>query len=106
MTYWLTFVLLTLAVYRLTRLVVWDQFPPIKYMRDVVAGDEYHVPRWSRSPHWLRELVTCPWCASGWVSLGAVAATSVSMNVPAPLLWWFAVWGSTSLVLFYEDKHT
>lgn len=31
---------------------------------------------WAVRPHWLGELVTCPWCAGFWVAAGVVAARS------------------------------
>lgn len=92
-----------LAVYRLTRLVTTDVFPPILAVRGWILrrwpdeetqfGDSevqvieeldqavvgkvpvvpYKMGWWvAARPHWLGELITCPWCASVWLA-GAVA---------------------------------
>lgn len=60
---------LGLAGFRLTRLVAADDFPPVAAVRGRLAA-----ARWD----WVGELVTCPWCASGWVTLGLVALGNVS----------------------------
>lgn len=104
---WLIFIMAIHAAYRLTRLVVWDQFPPILKIRTVVAGSsDGRVPAAGWSPHWLQELVTCPWCASGWISLGVTICLALTSDLPLPGLWWFAIWGGAALVLHYEATHT
>jgi hypothetical protein len=126
---WLLMIVLSLATFRLTRLVVKDDFPPVLWMRDRVAGgwrpvtagelaevtsEEASFPfrgdpesgeqitryvyRWKWVPQWLADLVSCPWCASGWVSGALVLLASFTTGLPAPLLSWFAVWGAGSLL--------
>lgn len=143
MSPWLLLVLLVLAAYRLTRLVIKDTFPPVLWLRDLVAGgsrkptraEMYHESYpgdlepgvsalapglkgvWYRddegqvwvhranaswSPHWLGELITCPWCASAYVSGAVVAATDVVYGVPAPWLTGLAVWAGASLLASRE----
>jgi len=145
---WLMLIVLLLAAFRITRLVVRDDFPPLLWMRDRLAGgwrpltgpeqivhrktagidreapiriDKYKsVPRWawdtqeingvlnryvfraSWSPHWLAELVTCPWCASAYVSGALVALTWVFAGLPVPLLMWPAVWAGSALLASRE----
>lgn len=41
---------------------------------------------------WLGDLVTCAWCASGWLSLVAVAWAAQVVSLPLPVAWWGAVW--------------
>jgi uncharacterized protein DUF1360 len=48
--------------------------------------------RVSWSPYWLAELITCPWCAGGWLSGALVLAAWLTIGVPYPLLAWPAVW--------------
>lgn len=94
------FVVDALAVYRLSRLVTTDTFPPIKAARDWVllrwpsATDDYaeaftsdigpvnaagrpvfreRDTWWASEPHWLGELVTCIYCSSVWVAAGVLA---------------------------------
>jgi hypothetical protein len=142
MDLWLLLVLMSLAVYRLTKLVVEDTFPPVLWVRDRLVGgwreptmkEQHHeafptgeveedslknVPglgmfrlvdgelliyarRWRRSPFWLAELISCPWCASGWVALGVTAGTWAVVGLPVPLLVWLAVWAAGALLAAQE----
>jgi hypothetical protein len=137
------YLLMILASYRLTRLVVRDTFPPILWLRDHLAGGQrkptraemYHknfptgeleygehrmIPglpglwtradgeivvwrsHWKYSPHWLAELVTCPWCASAYVSGAVVLATDVTTGVPLPWLAGLATWAGAAWMLSKE----
>jgi hypothetical protein len=57
-----------------------------------------YVVRAKWSPHWLAELITCPWCASAYVSLVVTAGVAIFVGVPAPVLVWPAVWAGASLI--------
>lgn len=79
MTLGLLLVVDLLAAYRLTRLVVDDTFPPVKWLRDrIVAAHTTVVANPGGGtvdkPGALAELVQCPWCAGFWVSVLVVAA--------------------------------
>lgn len=123
-------VLLVLTVYRLTRLAVKDTFPPVLWLRDHLAGGwrplslkEQEAPiavswrnqtqeidgvtnRWvqraSWSPYWLAELITCPWCASGWITGCVIAVTDITYGLPVPWLYGPAVWGAAALLASQE----
>lgn len=132
---WLLLLVMSLATYRLTRLLVADTFPPVLWLRDRLAGGwrpltepeqikltelmrsgddpgwEFRVDdgeqlryvrraRWS--PFWLAELISCPWCASGWVALAVTAGTWAVVGLPVPLLVWPAVWAAGALVAGQE----
>jgi hypothetical protein len=145
---WLLLIVMSLAVYRLTRLVVEDTFPPVLWLRDRLAGGwrpltekeqsmltiespnqwmsvvreprvpnpavaDWHVQeidgeqrRWvqrsKRSPFWLAELISCPWCASGWVALAVTSGTWAWVGLPVPVLVWFAVWAVGALIAGQE----
>lgn len=99
---WLVLLIFTgLSTYRLTRLVVEDDFPPIAVPRRWITGEAYwvedeqkwHYPHeqasWPR--HWLGDLITCPWCAGGWISLGLVVAVATS-NQTGTWVEWFLLW--------------
>lgn len=133
MDLWLLLLVMSLAVYRLTRLVVADTFPPVLWLRDRLVGgwrpltDEEWVQvrsaglaympwktqsidevenRWVErkkwSPHWLAELLSCPWCASGWVALVVTAGAWATVGLPVPLLVWPAVWALGGLLAARE----
>lgn len=57
-----------------------------------------YVRRKAWSPHWLAELITCPWCASAYVSGAVVAVTDITYGLPAPWLTGVAVWAGSSLL--------
>jgi hypothetical protein len=125
---WLLLLCMVLAAYRLTRLIVKDTFPPVLAVRDRLAGgwrpftdaewgqarsggldrlkptqpikgvENRYITRASWSPYWLAELVSCAWCASGWISGAVTAAADLTVGVPAPWLAGFAVWGAASLL--------
>lgn len=131
------FVILAAVVYRLTRLVTKDDFPPVRVFRDAVAGgwrpltpgewamvrqgnkhrlgatravdygdgrgdvESRYLERASWVPQWLADLVSCPWCASGWIALAVTAyAWTVAdwCSLPAAPLWWIGTWGAGSLL--------
>src|SRR5215471_6385592 len=112
MPYWLTFVLLSLASFRGTRLIVKDDFPPIAWARSRIqnarpivvirdAGTDWRTQQ--RDPGetrwwWAGELVSCHWCASAYVSALAVALTDIVAGLPLPVLWAFAVWGAAAVL--------
>lgn len=142
MPVWLLITVLVLGAYRLTRVIVKDDFPPVLWIRDRLVGgwrpltekewetvrrhgrdnsydllkgerppfvlkDVDHgagpvasrwVDRWSWVPQWLADLLSCSWCASGWVSLGLVTGAALTVGVPAPVLVWPAVWAAASLI--------
>lgn len=138
---WLLIACMAAANFRATRLIVKDDFPPVLWLRDRLAGgwrplsmkelERYALPvlkdgetyaphsklgslmridgamnryvrraRWS--PYWLAELVSCPWCVSGWLAAALTAAVAFTVGVPAPVLVWGAVWGASSLLASRE----
>lgn len=134
---WLLLLVMSLATYRLTRLVVADTFPPVLWLRDQLAGgwrpltlaehERYvaasssaqavmrdawsydpdddlgrYVHRAKWSPFWLSELLSCPWCASGWIAAGVTAGTWAVIGLPVPLLVWPAVWAAGALLAAQE----
>lgn len=118
----LTFVILSLATFRITWLITKDDFPPIFYARRWIQqlrpgvmrvparvharytdnnlyGEEPYFDYW-----WLGELVSCTWCASAYVSGALVFATWRLHGLPLPLLWWFAVWGAGAFLANLAQK--
>lgn len=141
MPVWLLLVLMALTVYRATRLLVRDTFPPVLWLRDRLCGgwrpltqpeydrisesarttlsDAYmehgfrigdapdytgtvvrsrYLDRASWVPHWLAELVSCPWCASGWIAGAVTLAVDLAVGLPDPWLVGPAVWAAGALL--------
>jgi hypothetical protein len=93
--------LLGLACYRLTRLVTADTFPPI-------AGPRERIDRATMGGRWgwVGKLLTCHWCASGWVSLAIVAGVDLfsGQRVPLPPVMWLAVWAVGAMIAQLEPE--
>lgn len=60
------------------------------------------VQRAEGSPDWLAELITCPWCASAYVSACVVGLTDIVAGIQWPWLMGGAVWAAVSLVASKE----
>jgi hypothetical protein len=120
--------MLSACAYRVTRLVTKDTFPPVLWIRDRLAGGwrpltdkeweeirkpdkpapfqpkdvggkaSRYVTRVSWSPHWLSELIICPWCASAYVSGALVLITDCVIGIQWPWLMGGAVWAGAALL--------
>jgi hypothetical protein len=100
MSVWLWLVLLSLATFRLTRLVTRDDFPPILWARWRLQHAKPSITKvdGTQDYWWLGELVSCPWCASAYISGALVGGVTVWYGMPAPLLVWLSVWGAGALI--------
>lgn len=93
---WLLVIALVLATFRVTRLIVKDDFPPVRVPREWVT---------SHAPTWVGELIGCHWCASGWVAMALVAGTDLATSVPVPVLLWLAAWAGGAWIAHYEREN-
>lgn len=75
---------------------------PLGTMMRIDGRMNRYVRRARWSPYWLAELITCPWCVSGWLSAAVTAAVAFTVGVPAPLLVWGAVWAGAALLASRE----
>lgn len=98
---WLLALLMVLATYRLTRLVVADEFPPVKAFRESFEAKHDNA---------LGYLVGCPFCVSVYASGLVTVATWLALTVwgdglAVPVLTWAGVAGGVSLLyeLLPED---
>jgi hypothetical protein len=73
----------------------WDQ-------QDIDGVPHRYVRRASWSPFWLAELLSCPWCASGWIAAAVTAGTWAVAGLPVPVLVWLAVWAVGALIAAQE----
>lgn len=107
----LTVALMMLASYRAARLLVHDQFPPLKWLREKFTTP-YTLPQSdprranTRVPYWLAYLWTCPWCMTVWTSGGVTLLTWLFIGLPAPVLVWGGVSAGAALLSHLEDYFT
>lgn len=115
-------VLLSLACARVTRLVIKDDWPPLLWARERIVnarppvparvsyveppGQYLDEPLLQTRTHWnfwyVGELVTCPWCASAYVSGVGVLIVWALRGLPLPVLCWLAVWYAAAWLLAHE----
>mgnify|MGYP007100078514 CR=1 FL=1 len=108
MTEFLLVVLLGLVVARATRL--WRDDAITEGLRSWAEGaltDSITTTyrRGDRLREWANDLLGCPWCLSGWLSILAVAVvdSATSRSVPAPFLIWLAVWQVSNLAYWLTE---
>lgn len=100
MSIWLLYLIICVATYSATRLLIADHFPPIRVTREWLVkhldprddgGERIKFNGWvaracmavSRS---IAYLITCFWCESVWVGAVIIWATSQYTSVPLPWL--------------------
>lgn len=90
--------LVMLATFRLTRFVVDDTFPPMRWLRDRIAFRARKQGH--RVADFFDELITCPWCASIWIAAGVTWATDrlLAGGLTAPVLVALAASGITGII--------
>lgn len=57
-----------------------------------------YLTRVKWSPFWLAELISCPWCASAYISGALVGITDCVVGIQWPWLMGGAVWAGGSLL--------
>lgn len=78
---WLTMALFCLSVYRVSRFITMDQFPPIVALRRIITKN---LP----ANHWLAYMIGtprvtgCPWCVSIWIA-------GIGAGILGPLTHWW-----------------
>ena len=86
---------LVVTIWRLTRLLLIDEFPPARWLREafllVGVFDDKGNLTGGKGPRWIRGLAhsvayvwTCPWCMSVWAGAAVVAIADVRYSVPLP----------------------
>ncbi|WP_062104413.1 DUF1360 domain-containing protein [Bacillus niameyensis] len=103
---WFSFILLSLAVFRLTRLIVYDQitsFLRSPFMEEVEETNEeglsevFLIPRAHGFRGWIGQLISCYWCTGIWASIFLLALKWTVPNVGDPLILLFAVAGLAAI---------
>lgn len=104
-------VILALGVYRLARLVGWDDFPPVQRLRDSVTGAQWNATDageqiadgepdciWAYRRPLLAHFFACPFCTGWWLSLAAYGAWLLSAEWTVAVLFPFALAAAVGLV--------
>ncbi len=84
-----------LSTWRLARLLTIEDFPLILWVRERI---QKHGPRW------LGELVSCPFCAAGWLALGIVGLADLATSVPLPWLAVGTAWAISAVLSVVEER--
>jgi len=105
---------LSVATWRTTRLLIRDEFPPVRALREwmiatwgVVDKDGHIVAgrRLGGLGYAFAYLWTCPWCMSIYVAAGLVALADWRASVPLPWLVGALGAGFTGVMAWAEDAH-
>lgn len=101
----LVFILLSLATYRVTRLITKDTFPPVAKLRTMIVGKDERKFIGTRL-EWLGELLTCYWCASVWVAgVGVLIVSYLWETPPYALMMWPAAAAVSAFISHIENYY-
>jgi hypothetical protein len=88
------FVVLVLTIWRGTHLLIYDELPPVRIVREwsiatFGVGDAQGKlvkgrPGWGILGLSIAYIWTCPWCMSFWVGLGVWGLADWRLSVPLP----------------------
>lgn len=113
----LLFLALVVTIWRVTRLMIKDTFPPIKAIRDWSVHtfgvlDRDGALTSGKGPRGLRGLAftyayiwTCPWCMSVWAGAAVVALADWRLDVPYPWLIVAAGSGLAGVMTWFDVEH-
>ncbi|MEH7085263.1 DUF1360 domain-containing protein [Neobacillus drentensis] len=109
--------LLSLASFRLTRLLVFDKitefirvpfFNEIKEVNEYGEMEVYYVPKEKGVKKFFGELLSCYWCTGIWTSIGIVSLSMLFPDFSFPIIIILAVAGFASImetiVQFFIEK--
>ncbi len=105
---------MVVAIWRATRLLVVDDFPPIRAVRDWFIRTFGHVDADGNLAggrhlggigHAVAYVWTCPWCMSIYVGAGIWAAADWRLSVPYPWLIVAAGSGLSGIMAWFESEH-
>lgn len=105
---------MVLAIWRTTRLLVVDEFPPVRAVRDWMiktfavispSGEMTGGRHLGGLGHAIAYIWTCPWCMSVYVGAGVWAATDWRLSVPYPWLILALGSGLSGMMNMIESEH-
>jgi len=103
----LDFIILALACFRLTRLIVFDKiteflrtpfFDEIEEENDEGIIEVYYSPKSTPIKKFIGELLSCYWCTGVWVSTGLIIGYIYFSTLFMPIILIFAIAGLASIL--------
>ncbi|WHY02116.1 DUF1360 domain-containing protein [Neobacillus sp. DY30] len=104
---YLEFIIVTLACFRLTRLIVFDKiteflrnpfFDEMEEENEEGTLEVYYVPKGTPIKKFIGELLSCYWCTGVWVSAAVVIGYLLLPAVFIPFILVFAVAGLAAII--------
>ncbi|MBS4193667.1 DUF1360 domain-containing protein [Lederbergia citri] len=103
---WIKFVLMSLAIFRVTRLIVFDKITAfirapflMEYEETNLLGEKetYLVPREKGLRGWIGKLISCYWCTGIWVATAVFIFQWFFSFIVDPILIIFALAGMAAI---------
>lgn len=103
----LNFIILALASFRLTRLIVFDKitefirqpfFDEIEEENEEGTIEVFYVPKRTPLKKFIGELLSCYWCTGVWISTAVVAGYLIYPTIFLPIILVFAVAGLAAIL--------
>lgn len=93
---WLTVLLAVVVIIlgpaRFTRLMYYDTFPPMVWIRmkwDALTDKPGKLGEWNKLLH-------CPWCLSFWITLACIVWLILALDIEWLMWAWWVWWGALS----------
>ena len=102
-----TFILLALASFRITRLIVFDKitefirqpfFDEIEEENEEGTIEVFYRPKRTPIKKFIGELLSCYWCTGVWISIAVVAGFLFYPTIFLPIMLVFAVAGLAAIL--------
>jgi hypothetical protein len=103
----LTFIILGLACFRLTRLIVFDKiteflrqpfFDEIEEENEEGIVELYYLPKSTPIKKFIGELLSCYWCTGVWISAAVITGYLFLPSLFVPIIVVFAVAGLAAII--------
>lgn len=121
---WLLWIGSLFAIWRITRLLVKDEFPPVRLLREwiintlwrdelmpiepraVRGGERRWFWFWRNVGHSIAYVFTCMWCMSFWIALlwWIVASYALGFSLPLPVVFIAVASGLTGMLGDLQDR--
>lgn len=104
---WLLFVIFSLAVFRFTRLIVYDKitsFIRAPFIEEIQIQEQdgtmstYMKVKGTGLQKWIGELLSCYWCTGVWISALLLLCYYWIPNVTEPVLLLLAIAGAAAII--------